>query len=106
MTLLGIKPSRVRATIFFNWQAVAYLGAHLVTINKYSRPLFISAPTTFAPNGSWWYMPQVFPDLSPQFESKFTITNKVIVCGNTGPHSYYSDTMVPRERFELPKMSD
>ena len=51
MTLLGIKPSRVRATIF-NWQAVAYLGAHLVTISKYSRPLLISALTTFASNGS------------------------------------------------------
>lgn len=35
-----------------SWQAVAYLGAHLVTINKYSRPLFISVLTTFASNGS------------------------------------------------------
>ena len=80
--------------INYNWQAVAYLGAHFVTISKHSRPLLISAPTTFASNGSWWYAYTGFLYPPQLLAVEFTITNKVIVCGNTGPHSYSSYAVV------------
>lgn len=47
-------------------------------------------PTTFVPNGSWWYAHSVFLNPPQLLAVEFTIANKTMVCGNTGPHSYSS----------------